>query len=665
MKLYKHLLLSLAVAGSAAAFCSCEEEATLDGANVVYVEITPSEFTLNLGDTIPFHATVTNESGKEIKTSVKWSLTSEGVAQIIGDTALVSIPFDNLNDLTKQTKLRAELSNGKYALAEVLVTRGTPKGVMPVDTAGVHMPSKTSYMIPHDTIVFRVEPREVLYDFMPEYVIEGEGLAPYHTEPMRVNREAGTVTIHYSAARKAGSGKITVKVGSGASQLAGSCEVVMLPPIEGATFYGPDFAGMPYIESRPPCHTLRMYYSNIYNKTLDINKEDTIRVAINIQTGAIEDIREAIGTYEWRNVSGSNILVTGMYEEIFEGHGFDAVLVVRSGIEEGECTFQCLTSTDTLNAVYTVYNYKERFPVYRVYTDSTEVKMVAGSRSIIATFTEPMSSYGYQKPVVTIADPEIASVGVYEGNQIPITALKAGDTEIVVTSYGLEHRVPLHVAEGVSSVSLATYSHETIFVGEKVVWGADVKTPNGTVNPYPVTWKATDPSIVDVGSDPDDNNKGILVGMNPGKSGIQAFVLDKRSDERFINVVPSFNDVTLTESMLDMEDAAILTSVDGEWTFIQIPGSGEDTSWPYSNASVTLPFNFITLDQVLGTHTISGGNGFGEFDSAVAPLTSGTITVEDAGDSMVVITMDLVFTVPGLGDIHLRANNLTINQWLD
>ncbi len=664
MKLYKNLLLSLAVTGSVATFSSCDEEATLDGANVVYIEVTPSDISLTLGDTIPFSAVVTNESGKVIDTPVKWSLTSDGVARIIGDTALVSVPFNNLTDVTKQTNLRAELSNGKYALAKVLVTRGTPRGVMPVDTAGVYMEQKSSYMISHDTVVFRVEPREALIDYAPEFSIEGEGLEAYPENPMRVNAEAGTVTIHYSAARKAGKGTISVSVGSNAGKMTGVCNIVMLPPIEGATFYGPEFAGMPYIDTRPPCHTLRMYYSNIYNKTLDINQEDTVRVAVNVQTGALEDIREAITSYEWRVVSGSNVLVTGMYEEIFEGHGFDAVLVVRSGIEEGECTFQCLTSTDTLNAVYTVYNYKERFPVTKVYTDSTEVHLVAGSRAIISTFTDPMSSYGYQKPVVTIADPEIGSVGEYEGNQIPIYGLKAGETEILVTSYGIVHRVPLYVSEGVTSVTLDGSNKLAFFVGETVEWKVNVNTPTGEINKYPVSWTTSDPNIVIAGPNENDVNSGILTGIAPGVAELQAYVLDKRSDTRKATVVESFTDLTLTEDMLNLDDAALFTSDDGK-TYLQIPSSMASDDYQYNNAAVTFPFEYTTLDEVVGTHSISGEAGYGEFDGATAALVSGTLTVADAGDGMVSITMNLVFNVPGLGDIHLRANNLVIQQWLD
>ena len=70
----------------------------------------------------------------------------------------------------------------------------------------------------------------------------------------------------------------------------------------------------------------------------------TIRVAINTESGALEDIEAAYSSYHWEAISGSAVVISEKYEEFVENQGFDAVLTVRAGIEEGEAEFHCITS---------------------------------------------------------------------------------------------------------------------------------------------------------------------------------------------------------------------------------------------------------------------------------------------------------------------------------
>ena len=659
MKLYKNLLLSLAVTASAGVFVSCEEDETLDGANQVYIEISPSEINLALGDTVRISALVTNESGKTINTPVSWKLTSDGVAQILGDTALVCVPFDNLTDQIKQTKLRAELSNGLYRLATVSVNRAKPTGIMPVDTAGVLMEQKQSYMITHDTIVFQVAPRQLLYDYEPTYSIEGECLAPYEIEPMRVKKEAGTVTIHYSASRKAGEGLISVTVGPEGNSVTGSCKIVGLPPIEGASFYGPEYKGQPYVEGRPPCHTLAQYYKNTYDKFLDFNKYDTVHVAINIQTGALTDIMEAIDTYQWRVAEGNSVRIVSMWEDVYEGHGFDAVMVIKSGSKEGTTIIECETSYGILTATYTVYDYNTRFPVDRVYADSTQVNIVAGQTAILTTYVDPISSYGFQKPVVTVADPEIASVGEYEGNQIPITGRKMGDTEILLQSFGLTTRIPLHVAEGVSSVTFAQNNPIYAFVGQEVEWLINVNTPSGSINQYPSIWTSSDESIVTVATVPDDVNKAIVKGVAAGSASITAQVLDKTASPRNITIVPlAGSEITLVNDpeVDPYENNGI--EWDGDDMVLQIAPAA---ATGYTDIRIVLN-NLYNGDTEVGTHTVTSGEA--TFDGAAAEIVGGTVTIALTDeDGSATITMNLTLRVNGVGEIHLKSVDYQALIW--
>ena len=84
------------------------------------------DINLKLGDTVRISATVTNVSGKVIETPVSWSIEDQTVAALLGDTAVVALDGGQ----EKETRLKAMLENGKYALTTVTVSRNLPDGVM-------------------------------------------------------------------------------------------------------------------------------------------------------------------------------------------------------------------------------------------------------------------------------------------------------------------------------------------------------------------------------------------------------------------------------------------------------------------------------------------------------------------------------------------------------
>ena len=124
-------------------FTACEEEATLDGATEVYITIDPMDIALKLGDTVRISAKVTNVSGKVIETPVSWSIEDKSVAALLGDTAVVALNGGQ----EKETRLKAMLENGKYALTTITVSRNLPDGVMciPNDSTFTEMLTKRSY----------------------------------------------------------------------------------------------------------------------------------------------------------------------------------------------------------------------------------------------------------------------------------------------------------------------------------------------------------------------------------------------------------------------------------------------------------------------------------------------------------------------------------------
>jgi len=65
-------------------FTSCEdEEATLDGADAVYIEIEPTNIDLCAGDVVRLSARVSNRAGDNIDTPISWEIDDESVAKIV------------------------------------------------------------------------------------------------------------------------------------------------------------------------------------------------------------------------------------------------------------------------------------------------------------------------------------------------------------------------------------------------------------------------------------------------------------------------------------------------------------------------------------------------------------------------------------------------------
>ncbi|MCM1110665.1 MAG: hypothetical protein NC336_05615 [Clostridium sp.] len=650
MKIYSKSLMAAAIiaAGLGGLTTSCSEDDTLEGANAIYIEMEPTEITLCLGDTVGFGARVTNESGHLINTPVTWSVDDENIARIVDDSLLVTV--DGAQG--KSTKLRATLKNGKYGIATVSVVNNIPQDIAVLDTAGNVMTSQKSYDILHDSVVFTVKPVELLCDYEPTYEISGEGLTPYEPQPLYVDKQAGTVAVHYGAARKAGEGQISVTIGSGTSAKTGTIQINMFPPIEGATFYGPDYAGMDYIGTRPPLHTLEQYYATTYSRIMDVNQVDTVRVAVNVQTGAFEDIEEAYKICKWKAISGNSVLVSALYNDYVDGSGFDAVLVVRSGISEGETEFQFTTPRDTLAATYTVYDYVNTFPVDEILCDSTEINLISGKFCIITTSVVPMSSYGYHKPVVTAADPEIVRVGEYEGNTIAITGLKAGDTYLTLTSNGKTLTIPVHVAEGIKSISI-TGGKRNLFVGEEAVWTVNVTTPTGAPNIYPLDWVSSD-SCVAAKADPTDLSLGIVKGVTEGSAKIQVFGLDKRSDETGISVIANPDGTVFKGTLDDMgvyfEDGKLILGTD-------LPESD------YKFSSLTLTFPAVSTSDIYSTFTPTPGSVISFNGNYDATVTGGSIAITENEDGMAVVNGQLILTIPGYGEAKVTFDNFTGWVW--
>ena len=619
-------------------FVGCNEDDTLDGATEVYITLNPTDIILRVGDTIKISALVTNLSGDRINTSVAWSVLDEKVAKILGDTAIVCV----LGAQGKETKLKAELVNGKYALTSVTVTTNLPKGITPVNEEGIVISSKRSYDITHDSVLFAVSPKELLEDFTPQYTIEG--LEEYKI-PMTIDKEAGLVAIHYAAPRSAGEGKITVSIGEQATAQSASCSVLLMPVIY-ATFYGEKYADMPYLDTRPDKSVLPQWFAYTNETNMDINSEATIRVAMNIESGAKEDIEAAYKAYRWEVISGSSVVVTRMEEEFVENQGFDAVLTVRSGIDEGEAEFHCITPDTVLVATFTVQNYKTRYPVDEITVDRSSVSMSMGDVLMLTTGVVPSTSYAYHKPKVIAEDPTVVEVGKYDGNMITLKGLKVGATKLVLTSSDKTLEIPVTITESIKSVLWESTNNRTLFVGQSVEWGVNVTTVSGGTNPYDVIWKSFDPSILI--ATPVEGSRGIITAIAEGTTTVRVEVNGVRSDAASVKVIGLQENMLYTSSNTDYENTVVYSDKD-DLVILITPESG------YELIMITLA-GVGKDDNYDGTYSVSDHQTDIEIDGAKVSATSGSVTIASR-DTDALISFDLSFEVDNK-TFTLKAENV-------
>ena len=619
-------------------FVGCNEDDTLDGATEVYITLNPTDIILRVGDTIKISALVTNLCGDRINTSVAWSVLDEKVAKILGDTAIVCV----LGAQGKETKLKAELVNGKYALTSVTVTTNLPKGITPVNEEGIVISSKRSYDITHDSVLFAVSPKELLEDFTPQYTIEG--LEEYKI-PMTIDKEAGLVAIHYAAPRSAGEGKITVSIGEQATAQSASCSVLLMPVIY-ATFYGEKYADMPYLDTRPDKSVLPQWFAYTNETNMDINSEATIRVAMNIESGAKEDIEAAYKAYRWEVISGSSVVVTRMEEEFVENQGFDAVLTVRSGIDEGEAEFHCITPDTVLVATFTVQNYKTRYPVDEITVDRSSVSMSMGDVLMLTTGVVPSTSYAYHKPKVIAEDPTVVEVGKYDGNMITLKGLKVGATKLVLTSSDKTLEIPVTITESIKSVLWESTNNRTLFVGQSVEWGVNVTTVSGGTNPYDVIWKSFDPSILT--ATPVEGSRGIITAIAEGTTTVRVEVNGVRSDAASVKVIGLQENMLYTSSNTDYENTVVYSDKD-DLVILVTPESG------YELIMITLA-GVGKDDNYDGTYSVSDHQTDIEIDGAKVSATLGSVTIASR-DTDALISFDLSFEVDNK-TFTLKAENV-------
>ena len=524
MKLYKKILFLGTIALPGVWMASCNDDATLENSQEVYIDISPSNIVLSMGDTLAISATVSNTSGKIIDTPIEWSLDDESVVTLLGDSALVCIAgaLDRGSTDVYTTKLRASLVNGKYAVAGVMVRPNIPDGVTP------DFDTYTSYNTEDDEIWFTVSPKSLLDDYQPVVTLSNDNITL--SEPaLIVEKEVGRVGVRFTSGRVSGDCVITLTVGEGTDAKSASCTILMQPFVE-SSLWDPGTGSGPndiYIR-RMVMGELEMYRTFSLTKTIDVNSTSYAYAGVNVPGSNEQDIRQAMQLCKWEAVSGNSVLVTEMRNDYLDQLGFDAVLKVASGAVEGNTVFNFVATDTILEVTFRVIDFKKQ-PVNAITTNvpADGLEMVVGGRFILETGVEPITSFIYHRPVVTAQDPSIVEVGEYDSNQLPLTGLKEGKTNLVLTANDKTLTIPVTVSEGVSDITFSSSNAKAAFAGQTLTWEAVIVTSSGKANTFPITWSSSNESIAVASAGDNPLANGKISAKSVGVADITATVVGK------------------------------------------------------------------------------------------------------------------------------------------
>ena len=523
MKLYKSLFIFMAAVLSGMWMTGCSDDDTLEGAKEVYIDIFPESIVLSVGDTLPISATVTNTAGKTINTPVSWSLDDESVVVLVGDTAITCITgaLERGSDEIYTTKLRATLTNGKYAIAEVQVDPSTPDGVTPEQA------TYSSYNVSDDVVWFIVSPKSMLEDYEPEVTLSNENITLLE-EYLVLEKETGRVGVRFASSDKSGQCEITLSVGGA----QGSCLILLHPFVE-SSLWDPNDSNYP----RMKMGELAQYRTFALQKVVDVNSTSYAYAGVNVPGGVESEIREAMSLCKWEAVSGNSVLVTEMTNEFLPELGYDAILRVTSGAMEGTTVFNYISTDTILEVTFMVMDFKKQ-PVDEITTNAPAdgIQLSVNGTFTLETGVIPETSFIYHRPVVTAEDPTMLSIGEYDGNQIEIKALRIGETNLILTANGKTLKVPVKITEGISRITFNSDNVASIFVGQSVEWAITAVTTSGGPNPYNIEWSSSDNAVATVVSGSDPLSKGMITAVAGGKTDIKATIAGT-SNTASLNVI--------------------------------------------------------------------------------------------------------------------------------
>lgn len=611
MKKYRNIYFLSIFFFALLSLAGCNEDNTLDGAEEVYIEISPKDSYIMLGDTVTLKAVVSNVSGDVIETPVKWSVDDARILKL-EDGCITAVDGSQ----GKSTSVRATLKNGKYAISRMTVTNHV------VDGVGALVDTYYSYNNDFDTIWFAVRPKNLLLDYEPSVVNSNEALVVPKTTSLKVDKETGMVGYAFASVREAGTATVTLSIGPAGNEEKASTEVLLCPVVEAS--FSSDFS----------------YPTYEYYTTMDLNKEDTVWLYTRVTPAQNVDLENARKFYTWSATGNAAQLVKNV-EDVTEFRGHDAYIVLRSATLEGTSQFKFTCYGNEATATIDVQNYKLRYPVEKLYTDKESYSVPMEATVLVIPSVEPLSSYAYHQPQFSVEDETLAELLGYDGGAMRVRGLKEGNTNLIITSNDKTIKVPLEVTEKVNQITWESGNPLTMFMGTSVEWKAIVKTVSGRI--YPVSWTSLNEDIATAVPKEDDSSIATITAFNAGQAYFRAEAGGKVTTDSPIKVLPvPEEDIVLTdENTVGDGNAFYEDSMDDE-PVLSVILTAKDSEY---NVFLINIRGFVSGSDPTGTYDAATSPMVLDVDGAQAEIISGTIFVAYDNDGASIINVNVIVKV--------------------
>lgn len=686
MKLFsKYLIPGLATAAVLAVAPSCSEDDTLSGAKEVYVTLNPASVTLSLGDTVKVSASVSNISGDEISTPVTWSTDDRDVARVVefrdtvfaaGDTVYTALPdstqfyisrvVKSIGDQLyygvvatpgaqgKSTKLRATLTNGKFAVGTISVVNHSPSGVTPAkENVRTYRPSPVEIT---DTVWFSVDPWAIVDDYLPvaklEKTDDGPSALALAEKPVVIDHEGKRVGVVIVPDRSHGEFKLSLSVGGNGDVITGSTTVTVGPNIK-VGMWDPTIDGM----SAPSGD---QFYGFNYEvrKNLDINQETEIWARLMVEGGRAEDVANAAGSYKWEIESGNSLLIVES-REVPNEYGFDCVLKVRSGgVNQGDNVINfCSPDTAALvmKAYITVEDWDKVHPVNSIIIDPKEdsYTVAAGSNLEMDVRVDPLTSLAYHRPEVIVEDPAVLELSSYSGTLMSLRGLKPGTTKVTIQvnmkKQVISESFTVTVTDEVVEMGWLS-AVDRMVAGQEAEFALNVRTASGLPNTMDVVWISSNTKVATVTG---NGNTATVKALADGTTTLTASITTPSGKTttatRTITVAAGLDDIVLTDQSVGSGEVGYYNAGGRDFFYISAPSLGYENIYIYTKEKVALDGTVVALDKFAEAN----------IDGSAATVTSSTLAVSDAEGGEAKANGELTLSMGG-APVKIIFKNVTL-----
>lgn len=556
---------------------SCKDELTLSEAgDEVYITITPSNPTIVYGgEPLVMQCEVVHLGKPVTDAAIEWTSDDPTVARFVEGNKIVA----EHAGIGRETKVRAKLNNGKYAITTVKVT-STKAESLELLIYNVSTSKKKEKIVNPETGVEEekeVESYSVTKSFIGEHVVIPMG---------------GTLDFVVEA-KPAGAlkaGDIEVLGIDGAL-----CEVAKLEldkeldkdkiavTPEGAVWYRARSLGVRGVANltfRAPGKgakevKLAMNFGTRLEKigfnkamdvvetsdVLDIKQEVEVQIFAEVLPALDEDLEVIKKTAEWSITDvrggGGNII-----EEptVIKGEGQAIILKTKAkaGLLPGNFTLRCTLQGKTLAKTFTVIN-KANIPFEKITFEGEGFDdLYAGETKQLRIRILPLSSLVHLHPEMklTYSVPDIVDVA-YNDGLYSVSGKKAGQTELIATLRGKEYRLPITVKPAPRSVLIDSHTPNVLMLGDEVAWSAQVQMEGGDTPVWSsLKWTIADAKYASfVGAASGQSVRIKALELTDGVN-ITADYRGKKND-RVLRVVPVQESVALADANINAGESGV------------------------------------------------------------------------------------------------------------